>query len=70
MATETRKDLGWTPFIIMFFGLLAGVCGGLSLSISTEHLNGWQAGAYALVAGVFIGLATIILYQILSSVKE
>lgn len=63
---ESKNKANGTAIILLAFSFLATVAGAFSLEQLAPHLNKWQVGGYAVVAGVFIALAAVIIAQILA----
>ncbi|MEJ2695181.1 MAG: hypothetical protein P8013_00885 [Candidatus Sulfobium sp.] len=67
---ESKNRDSWVTIAVLIFTLAAGLGGGFSLSKMIPHIQPWQAPFYAVVGGIFIAIADIILFQILSSFQD
>jgi hypothetical protein len=63
---ESSKKVNGTALLLIAFTMLASIAGAFSLKQIIPHLNKWQIGGYAIAAGVFIALTTVIIMQIIS----
>ncbi len=63
---ESKNQANGLAILLIAFCVLASVAGAFSLEEILPNLHGWQAGAYAAAAGIFIALTAVILTQILS----
>ncbi len=63
---ESKNQANGLAILLIVFCILVSILGALSLQQIMPHLAGWQAGAYAAAAGIFIALTLIIVTQILS----
>jgi hypothetical protein len=63
---ESKNKASGLAIFLIAFCLLVSIAGAFSLEQIMPHLAGWQAGAYAAAAGIFIALTAVILTQILS----
>lgn len=67
---ESGNRDSWVTIAVLIFTLAAGLGGGFSLSNMVPHIQEWQAPLYAIVGGIFIAIADIILIQIFSSFQN
>jgi hypothetical protein len=63
---ESKNKVSGVAIFLIAFSVLTSIAGAFSLEQIIPHLKGWQAGAYAGAAGIFIALTAVILVQILS----
>ncbi len=63
---ESKNKAGGLALFLIAFCVLVSIAGAFSLQQIMPHLAGWQAGAYAAAAGIFIALTIVIVTQILS----
>ncbi len=63
---ESKNKASGVAIFLIAFSVLTSIAGAFTLDQIMPHLKGWQAGAYAAAAGVFIALTAVILTQILS----
>jgi len=67
---DSKKQSGNGPVIAGIFCLLSSVLAGNSLADKVEHFNGWQAAGYAVVAGIFIAIATAAILAASSALQD
>ncbi len=65
-----QNDFDVKTVVLMIFCVLAGVGGGFSLKEVISQIAGWQALVYAVGAGIFIALSTVLFNLVLSSCDE
>jgi hypothetical protein len=56
--------------VAVIFCIVASVAAGESLTELGPKIGGWAAAAYAVVAAIFVGIAIVILVQIMSSLRD
>jgi hypothetical protein len=56
--------------VAVIFCIVASVAAGESLTELGPKIGGWAAAAYAIVAAIFIGMAIVIVVQIMSSLRD
>ncbi len=61
-----KNEANWTSIIIGAVCIVLAVLGAVRLHHILPHLNGWQAAAYSIVAGIFIAVIGVIVNSILS----
>jgi hypothetical protein len=67
---KSKNDLGLMTVVLVLFCVLTSAAAGNGLSALVSKLNGWAAAGYAIVAAVFIGIAVVVLMQIMSSLRD
>lgn len=68
MESENRD--GWVSIVVILFTLASALGGGFSLRNMLPDMQHWQAPIYAIVGGIFIAIADVILIQVLSSFRS
>ncbi len=63
---ERKHSISGIVFILLGICIIGSVAGSLSLQQLIHHQNKWQSGGYAIVGGIFIALAAVIVNEILS----
>ncbi len=63
---EQKNEVNWTSVIVGIACIILAAVGAVRLHQILPHLNGWQAAAYSIVAGIFIALIGVIVNSILS----
>ncbi len=63
---ERKHSISGIVFILLGICIIGSVAGSLSLQQLIHHQNKWQSGGYAIVGGLFIALAAVIVNEILS----
>ncbi len=66
---EKRNSISGVVFILLGISIIGSVAGSLSIQELVHHQNKWQSGGYAIVGGIFIALATVIVNEILKFFK-
>lgn len=61
-----KEEANIVSIIVSVFCIVMGAAGGISMQHIISHINGWQAAAYAIVAGIFVAIAAVMLDRILS----
>ncbi|MDA8082649.1 MAG: hypothetical protein M0024_03200 [Nitrospiraceae bacterium] len=67
---ESEKKTSWPTLISGFFCFLGSIAAGTNLSQAVSHFSGWQAAAYAIIAGLFIGCYTVIINTMVQTLAE
>ena len=67
---DEKNGFDSQAIVVMIFCILAGVGAGFSLKSMVAQIAGWQALVYAVGAGIFIALSTVLFNQFLSSCDE
>ena len=62
---EKKHSISGVVFILLGICIIGSVAGSLSLQEIVHHQNKWQSGGYAIVGGIFIALAVVIVNEIL-----
>ena len=60
-----KNEASGISLIVGVVCIVLAAVGAASLHNILPHINGWQAAAYAIVGGIFIGLIGVILNSIL-----
>jgi hypothetical protein len=63
---EQNNEASGISILIGVIVIVLAVVGAVSLHQILPHLNGWQAAAYSIVAGLFIALIGVIVNSIVS----
>ncbi len=66
---EKKQSISGIVFILLGICIVGSVAGSLSIQELVHHQNKWQSGGYAIVGGIFIALATVIVNEILKFFK-
>ena len=61
-----KQRVSGVAFILIAVCILGSVAAALSLQEILPHLNRWQKGGYAIVAGIFIAMAAVIVNEMLA----
>jgi hypothetical protein len=56
--------------VAVLFCVVASFAAGESLTALAPKIGGWAAASYSIVAAVFIGIAVVIVVQIMSSLRD
>ena len=67
---ENKRSISGIVFILLGICIVGSVAGSLSLQEIIHHQNKWQSGGYAIVGGIFIALAVVIVNEILGFFKS
>ncbi len=67
---KQKNEANWTSLIVGIVCIILAAVGAIRLHHILPHLNGWQAAAYSIVAGIFIALIGVIVNSILSSFRR
>ncbi len=67
---ENKRSISGIVFILLGISIVGSVAGSLSLQEIVRHQNKWQSGGYAIVGGIFIALAVVIVNEILGFFKS
>jgi hypothetical protein len=67
---ESKNAPSFMTIVAVLFSLVASFAGAMSLKSLAPKIGGWGAAAYAIVAAIFIGIAVVIIVQIMSSVRD
>ncbi len=63
---ENRQRISGVVFILIGICILGSVAASFSIQDILLHLNKWQKAGYAIVGGIFIGLAAVIANEMLA----
>ncbi len=63
---EKKHRISSVTFILLAVCILGSVAASFSLQEILPHLNKWQKVGYAIVGGIFIAMAAVILNEMLS----
>ena len=63
---EKKHKAGSVTFILFLVCILGSIAASLSVLEILPHLNKWQKGGYAIVGGIFIAMAAVIVNEMLS----
>jgi hypothetical protein len=63
---KQKNEASGISILIGVIVIVLAVVGAVSLHHILPHLNGWQAAAYSIVAGIFIALIGVIVNSIVS----
>jgi hypothetical protein len=63
---EKKHRVGSVAFILFLVCIVGSIAASFSLREILPHLNKWQKGGYAIVGGIFIAMAAVILNEMLS----
>lgn len=67
---ESKRSISGIVFVLLGICIVGSVAGSLSLREIIHHQNKWQSGGYAIVGGIFIALAVVIVNEILGFFKS
>jgi hypothetical protein len=63
---EKKHRVGSITFILLLVCIGGSIAASFSVREILPHLNKWQKGGYAIVGGIFIAMAVVILNEMLS----
>lgn len=63
---EQKHRISSVAFILFAVCILGSVAASVSLQDILPHLNKWQKGGYAIVGGIFIAMAAVIVNELLA----
>lgn len=63
---EKKHRAGSVTFVLIAVCILGSIAASFSLQEILPHLNKWQKGGYAIVGGIFIAMAAVILNEMLA----
>lgn len=63
---ESKRTVSRVTFILIAVCILGSIAASLSLGEIIPSLNKWQKVGYAVVGGIFIAMATVIVNEILT----
>ncbi len=63
---EHRNQISSVTFVLFAICILGSVAASISIQDILPHINKWQKAGYAIVGGVFIGMAAVIANELLS----
>ncbi len=67
---KSKNKPNFMSVVAVLFCLVASIAAGESLKALAPNIGGWASAAYALVAALFVGLAVVIVVQIMSSLRD
>jgi hypothetical protein len=67
---NSKNAPSFMTVVAVIFCIVASVAAGESLTELGPKIGGWAAAAYAVVAAIFVGIAIIIVVQIMSSLRD
>ncbi len=63
---EKKHRVGSVTFILFLVCILGSIAASVSILEILPHLNKWQKGGYAIVGGIFIAMAAVIVNEMLT----
>ena len=63
---EQKNRVSSVTFILIAVCILGSVAASISIQEILPHLNKWQKAGYAIVGGIFIAMAAVIVNEMLS----
>lgn len=63
---EKKHRVSSVTFILLLVCILGSIAASFSLQEILPHLNKWQKGGYAIVGGIFIAMAAVIVNEMLA----
>ncbi len=63
---EKKHKAGGITFILFLVCILGTIAASVSVQEILPHLNKWQKGGYAIVGGIFIAMAAVIVNEMMS----
>lgn len=63
---EKKHKVGSVTIILFLVCILGAIAASISVQEILPHLNRWQKGGYAIVGGIFIAMAAVIVNEMLS----
>ncbi len=67
---KLKNEPNFMTVVAVLFCIVASVAGGESLKTLAPKIGAWAAVGYAIVAAIFIGVAIVIVIQIMSSLRD
>ena len=63
---EKKHTVSSVTIILFLVCILGSIAASFSIQEILPHLNKWQKGGYAIVGGIFIAMAAVIVNEMLS----
>jgi hypothetical protein len=67
---KSTNEPSFMTVVAVLFCIVASVAAGVSLTALAPKIGGWAGAAYAVVAAIFVGIAIVIVVQIMSSLRN